>query len=46
MTTVTAMAPIRVCDTRAGRLWDVATGSWVLDGPMNNAMAHFLHSLL
>jgi predicted dehydrogenase len=33
-------------NTWAGRLRDIATGSWVLDGPMNNAMAHFLHNLL
>lgn len=30
----------------AGRLTDPATGRWVLDGPANNAMAHFLHNLL
>jgi predicted dehydrogenase len=30
----------------AGRLKDPATGRWVLDGPANNAMAHFLHNLL
>ena len=30
----------------AGRLRDPATGQWVLDGPANNAMAHFLHNLL
>jgi predicted dehydrogenase len=30
----------------AGRLKDPATGRWVLDGPVNNAMAHFLHNLL
>jgi predicted dehydrogenase len=29
----------------AGRLRDEATGRWVLDGPANNAMAHFLHNL-
>jgi predicted dehydrogenase len=30
----------------AGRLTDPASGRWVLDGPANNAMAHFLHNLL
>jgi predicted dehydrogenase len=30
----------------AGRLRDPVTGRWVLDGPANNAMAHFLHNLL
>jgi predicted dehydrogenase len=30
----------------AGRLRDPDTGQWVLDGPANNAMAHFLHNLL
>jgi predicted dehydrogenase len=30
----------------AGRLKDAATGRWLLDGPANNAMAHFLHNLL
>jgi predicted dehydrogenase len=30
----------------AGRLRDPETGVWVLDGPANNAMAHFLHNLL
>ncbi len=30
----------------AGRLKDPATNRWVLDGPANNAMAHFLHNLL
>jgi predicted dehydrogenase len=30
----------------AGRLRDPGTGQWVLDGPANNAMAHFLHNLL
>jgi predicted dehydrogenase len=30
----------------AGRMTDPATGRWVLDGPANNAMAHFLHNLL
>jgi predicted dehydrogenase len=30
----------------AGRLRDPDTGEWVLDGPANNAMAHFLHNLL
>ncbi len=30
----------------AGRLRDPETGQWVLDGPANNAMAHFLHNLL
>jgi predicted dehydrogenase len=30
----------------AGRLRDPGTGEWVLDGPANNAMAHFLHNLL
>jgi predicted dehydrogenase len=29
----------------AGRLRHDATGRWVLDGPANNAMAHFLHNL-
>jgi predicted dehydrogenase len=29
----------------AGRLRDAATGRLVLDGPANNAMAHFLHNL-
>jgi len=29
----------------AGRLRHEATGRWVLDGPANNAMAHFLHNL-
>ena len=29
----------------AGRLRDEATGRWVLDGPANNAMAHYLHNL-
>jgi predicted dehydrogenase len=29
----------------AGRMRDAATGRWVLDGPANNAMAHFLHNL-
>jgi predicted dehydrogenase len=30
----------------AGRLRDPESGRWVLDGPANNAMAHFLHNLL
>ena len=30
----------------AGRLADPVTGRWILDGPANNAMAHFLHNLL
>jgi predicted dehydrogenase len=30
----------------AGRLRDATTGRWLLDGPANNAMAHFLHNLL
>ncbi len=30
----------------AGRLRDPETGQWILDGPANNAMAHFLHNLL
>jgi predicted dehydrogenase len=30
----------------AGRLKDEGTGRWLLDGPANNAMAHFLHNLL
>jgi predicted dehydrogenase len=30
----------------AGRLRDAATERWLLDGPANNAMAHFLHNLL
>jgi predicted dehydrogenase len=30
----------------AGRLKDPSSGRWVLDGPLNNAMAHFLHNLL
>ncbi|MDP6373822.1 MAG: Gfo/Idh/MocA family oxidoreductase [Vicinamibacterales bacterium] len=29
----------------AGRLRDPATGAWVLDSPINNAQAHFLHNL-
>lgn len=29
----------------AGRKRDTVTGRWVLDGPANNAMAHFLHNL-
>ena len=29
----------------AGRLRDAATGRWVLDSPLNNAQAHFLHNL-
>ncbi len=29
----------------AGRLRDQATDRWVLDGPANNAMAHYLHNL-
>ncbi len=29
----------------AGRLRDGTTGRWVLDGPENNAMAHYLHNL-
>jgi predicted dehydrogenase len=30
----------------AGRLKDGRTGRWLLDGPANNAKAHFLHNLL
>jgi predicted dehydrogenase len=30
----------------AGRLRHADSGRWVLDGPANNAMAHFLHNLL
>ncbi len=33
-------------NTWAGRLRDPATGAWILDGPANNAMAHFLHNAL
>jgi predicted dehydrogenase len=29
----------------AGRLRDETTGRWILDGPANNAMAHYLHNL-
>ena len=29
----------------AGRLRDPVTGGWVLDSPLNNAQAHFLHNL-
>ena len=29
----------------AGRKRDAVTGGWVLDGPANNAMAHFLHNI-
>ena len=29
----------------AGRLRDRSTGRWVLDSPLNNALAHFLHNL-
>jgi predicted dehydrogenase len=32
-------------NTWAGRLREAATGRLVLDGPANNAMAHFLHNL-
>ena len=30
----------------AGKLRDEATGRWILDSPLNNALAHFLHNLL
>lgn len=29
----------------AGRLRDETTGRWILDSPLNNALAHFLHNL-